>query len=453
MTKRRARGDTSKWMDWWTVFALLALGAVCAQAQHGPSLGPGRARPVKERSLPGGLPANSSLAPAASIPVDALGFSAPGPLYLGDRDSMASLDFIGEDRLLFTFRVPGLIHREFKDGKSEQSDERQIKAVVLKLPSGAIEAESLWTVHDRQRYLWMMDDGKFLLRDKANLLEGDAQLNLKPYLQFPGLVLRLEVDPTRQYIVSNSLEPVATPAKPGMVGSPSTASATVTTDQQNSDEEQEKYVVRILRQDTGKVMLVSRTRGVVHLPINSEAYVENLRGRENQWVLNLNYFTGGTHILGSVTSNCVPTSEFISNQELLVTGCDDSGALKLVAINTDGAVLWDDLNPATDIWPVLASSSGGKRVAQEMMVVTHPVNAYAPLGSDEIRGQMVVVLDGASGEILFWSPVSPVLDAGGNVAISSSGKRIALMNAGAIQVFELPENLQPPGSSKKQPSK
>lgn len=453
MTERRARRDFAGWVDWRPVFALLVFGAVCAPAQHGPSPGPERARPVKERSLPGGLPATSSIAPTASIPVDALGFSAPGPLYLGDRDSMASLDFIGEDRLLFTFRVPGLIHRQFKDGKSEQSDERQIKAVVLKVPSGTVEAESLWTVHDRERYLWMLDNGKFLLRDNTSLLEGDAQLNLKPYLQFPGPVLRLDVDPTQEYIVSNSLEPVATPAKPGTVGSPSTASATVTTDQQNSDEEQQKYVVRILRRDTAKVMLVSRTRGVVHLPINSEAYVENLRGRENQWVLNLNYFSGGTHILGSVNSNCVPSSQFISKEKLLVTGCNESGALKLVAMNTDGTELWDDLNPATDIWPVVTTSSGGTRIAQEMLVVTHPVNAYAPLGSDEIRGQMVVVLDGASGEIVFWSPVSPVLDAGGNVAISSSGRRIALTNAGAIQVFDLPETLAPAGKNAKQPSK
>ena len=31
-----------------------------------------------------------------------------------------------------------------------------------------------------------------------------------------------------------------------------------------------------------------------------------------------------------------------------------------------------------------------------------------------------------------------ILDAGGNVAISPSGRRVALLNAGAIQVFDLP---------------
>jgi hypothetical protein len=36
------------------------------------------------------------------------------------------------------------------------------------------------------------------------------------------------------------------------------------------------------------------------------------------------------------------------------------------------------------------------------------------------------------------APASPALDSGGNVAISPSGKRVAVLNAGAIQVFELP---------------
>ena len=80
---------------------------------------------------------------------------------------MASLNSIDENRLLFTFRVPGLIHREFKAGESPESEERQIKAVVLTLPAGNVEAEGVWTIHDRTRYLWMLKDGHFLLRDQS----------------------------------------------------------------------------------------------------------------------------------------------------------------------------------------------------------------------------------------------------------------------------------------------
>ena len=427
---------------WLHVAVLMIVAIYFAQAQHGPGFASDHIRPVKERVLPGGYPANPSARPSSSIPIEPLGFSAPGPLYLGQRVTVASLDFIGEDRLLFTFRVPGLIHREFKDGESEHSAERRIKALVLTLPTGAVEAEGLWTVHDHAHYLWMLKDGHYLFRDKENLLEGNARLELKPVLRFPGSLLRLELDPTEQFLVTNSMEPAATPAKPGSVGSPSTAESTVTTDDQGgasqTDAAQEDYVVRILRRDSGQVMLVSRTRALVHLPINSEGYIENLRGKSDEWVLNLNFFTGGSHILGSINSACVPNNEFVSPNLDMVTGCDKSGASKLLAVTTDGRTLWDDLNPATAIWPLLIHSPDGLRVAQETLAVTHAVGTFAPLSSDDIKGQMVRVLDGATGEVVFESPVNPVLDAGGNVAISPSGRHVAVINAAAIQVFELP---------------
>lgn len=353
---------------------------------------------------------------------------------------MVSLDFLDEDRLLFTFRVPGLIHRETKPGEGAYGEERQIKAVVLRLPAGNVEAESLWTVHDRTRYLWALRDGHFLLRDGKNLLEGNARLELKSLLQFPGALLRLELDPDEQYLVTNSLEPAAAPAKPDTVGSPATASTTVTADDQSAamEDSQQGYVVRILRRDSGQVMLVSRTRTAVHLPINSEAYLENLRGRSDEWVLNLNFFTGGTRMLGSVNSSCAPTNDFISSNEVLVTGCNSTGAIKFVGVTTDGKTLWEDVNPETAIWPWMTHTRDGLRFAVETLAVTHAVSAYSPVSTDDIKGQVVRVFDGATGEVALESPASPVLDAGGNVAISPSGRRAAVINAGAIQVFELP---------------
>jgi len=58
--------------------------------------------------------------------------------------------------------------------------------VVLTLPEGKVEAEALWTVHDRVRYLWTLKDGHFLLRDRDGLAQGDATLVLKPLPTVPG---------------------------------------------------------------------------------------------------------------------------------------------------------------------------------------------------------------------------------------------------------------------------
>jgi len=258
----------------WLVLAALASSAPqVLQAQASVAFPPSQTRPGKGRPLADRLPQKPSIPPALTIPVEPLGFSAPGPIYLGQRNCLVSLDFLDENQLLFTFRVPGLMHRE---ASGDWTDARQIRAVVLALPAGTVAAEALWTVHDRVRYLWMLKDGHFLLRDKDGIEEGDAALNMKPLLNFPGPLLWMEMDPSKQYLVTNSHEPVQTKPKPGDVASPPTAAASMTVDGQTFGAP--NMVVRILRIDTGQVMLVSRARAAVHLLINAEGYVESLRG-------------------------------------------------------------------------------------------------------------------------------------------------------------------------------
>ena len=136
----------------------------------------------------------------------------------------------------------------------------------------------MWTVHDRVRYLWLLKNGHFLLRDRNNLLEGDATLTLKPYLDFPGSLLWLELDPAQQFLVTNSREPAGErsvampgrqpePERPHRPPSPPTRTPHGGQDRPTPPD----LVVRILRRESGEVMLVSRVRTAVHLPINSRA--------------------------------------------------------------------------------------------------------------------------------------------------------------------------------------
>jgi hypothetical protein len=373
----------------------------------------------------------SSQPPAFEIPVEPLGFFAPGAIYQGQRESLVSLDFLDENKLLFTFHAPGLIHRE--GDRTATADERQIRAVVLSLPQGTVTAEALWTLHDRARYLWMLNDGHFLLRNQSTLQMGDASLELKPLFHFQGPLLWLELDPTQQLMVTNSAEPAGSKSQPGDVPSPWTASADVVPDALKPD-----IVLRILRRISGQVMLVSRVRTTVHLPINAEGYLETLRGKGHEWVLDLNYFTGGNRLIGKLDSTCAPSLEFLTQTKVLVTTCNPDGGRWMVAMSTDGKHLWNASSPPTQIWPRLVRSPDGTRVARETLKASHPVATMAPLSFDDIKGQLVEVYDAENGKRELMAPASPILDGGGNVAISPSGRRVAILNAGAIQVYELP---------------
>ena len=379
----------------------------------------------QERALPEQLADKPSQPPAFQIPVAPLGFSSPGAINLGLRNSVVSLDFLDENRLLFTFRVPGLVHRDAWEGGAGVYEERQIRAVVLSLPAGTVEAEALWTVHDRARYLWALSGGRFLLRDRNNLEMGDATLELKPFLRFPGPLLWLEMDPAQQFLVTNSREPAA-------------ANQATRNEYGQKHDGESDLEVRILRRDSGQVMLGSRALSTVHLPINSDGYLESLRGMGGEWLLNLKYFSGGSRILGQVESSCPPLFDFLSQREVLVTACTPLGAGKLVAMTTEGRRLWDAETSAATVWPLVVRSPDGSRLAREVLAVSHPVSAGSTINQGDIKGQLVEVLDAADGKVVLQTAASPILDAGGNVAISPSGRRVAVLNSGAIQVFELP---------------
>jgi len=421
-------------------FVLVMLLTACVPGMAGGS--PARHDkngPAIDNSHPGRVPERPTVPPALTIPVEGFGFSPPATFYLGHRFSMASLDFLDEDRLLFTFRVPGLIHRQPKQ-TDDEGEERHIKALVLGLPSGTVRAEAVWALHDRQRYLWMLKDGRFLIRDRNELRLGDATLVLKPYLRFPGPVLGVGMDPAQEFLVTNSREPATVAAEPGEVPSPSTAMAGLASDNGNAKagDSPPNLVVRILRRDTGQVMLVSRVRSEVHLPINSSGYLELLPGRSTGWVVNLNRFSGGSSKLGEVDSNCTPNYNFISEREFLISACTHSDLRSLVAMNTDGRKLWEVLPSSSPVWPLTVVNGDGSRLARESLAVNRPVTAFSSISFEDVKGQTVEVFDAATGKIVLTAAANPPFDAGGNVAISPSGKRVAVLSGGAIQVFDLP---------------
>ena len=390
---------------------------------------------LKDRFLIDRLPEKPTAPLLASIALDPLDFDAPNPVYFGQHYSWTSLDFLDEDHLLFTFRVPGLIVRT--PGTQEDDGERHIRAVVLALPSGAVQAECVWTLYDRQRYLWPLLGGHFLLRNRDTVYEGDSSLQLKPILRFPGPILSLGLDPSQQLLTANSREPAQKQASSGEVGSPSTAVADMQQGEPSINGPSD-LVFRILRRDTGKVMLVSHTRNEVHLPIGPNGYLDAVRGTGSQWTLNLNYFTGGTAQVGLIESDCWPTLDFVSEHELLATACKDDGGYRFTAFSTGGVPLWEDSTSGYTVWPILTASLNGLRIVRETLAVTQEIGAYWALDVHAVKAQRVRVFNAADGNMAFEATVDPVLDAGGNVAISPSGRRVALLHGGAIQVFDLP---------------
>ena len=113
--------------------------------------------------------------------------------------AFSSLDFIDAHHLLFTFHQPRLMRREPNPDRFE--DDQIIKAVVLSLPGGTVQASAEWRMHDRWRYLWALGGGKFLVRQKNSYSLTDASVKLHAYIDVPTPVLSTEVSPDGRVLV------------------------------------------------------------------------------------------------------------------------------------------------------------------------------------------------------------------------------------------------------------
>ena len=91
----------------------------------------------------GYFPSRPSIAPAWTIPARTAGFCCAGRAYLGERNSLASLDFLGEDRLLFTFRVPAPAAPRNRETRAIPTSAK-FAPWCWSLPSGTVEAETNW---------------------------------------------------------------------------------------------------------------------------------------------------------------------------------------------------------------------------------------------------------------------------------------------------------------------
>lgn len=404
-----------------------------------PSANVPQSHKVAHRKILDQYPQSPSLLPAFSIPVGPLGFSIPGENYLLRQQSLVSLDFLDEDRILFTFRVSGLIERD-ADDKTEGKQQR-IRALVVAIPSGKIESQAEWIVPDRSRYLWMLNDGHFLLRGPDGLDECDAELKTKPYLHLPGRLLWIQMDPKLQFMITNSLEPATAAQKPGEGGLSATDPPAATAEGQKHGE-QDMLVSRTIKRASGDVMRVSRfpwTSQTSDWPMNFDGYLERSKESGNRWLLKLNYYAGGDRVVARVESMCPPKYSYVSASELLVTTCDPNGGWKLAAMSSRGDSLWETKAATNTMWPLLVMAPGGSRMARETLLLKRSAERYKHLlGASDIQGQMVRVFDAADGKMVLEAPLTPMLDGGGNVAISPSGRRVAIVNAGAIQIFQLP---------------
>ena len=369
--------------------------------------------------------------PTVRIEVGPLGYVPPSKAYLSYRYSTTTLDFIDNDHLLFTFRDAALMHRI--PGDPAEDEDQTIRAQVLDIASGKPIEQAQWRMHDRQRYLWPMRDGRFMVRQRNSLYLTDSHLELRPYLQFDTPLQLVQISPDRNLMVIEVQKIV--PPDPNAQKNPSFDSFF------GPPPKPKRTRMVLVHPGDNTILAESETRHPVDVPMVEDGYLNLLEGKDpSKWVMQREVLRGDPQIIAEIKSSCAPTLMTLSDTVVLTVGCPPKGGSDhlVSAISLKGDVLWQDHWKPRYIWPTFDYAENGSRFAYGSLQINRDIGSMDFFGQEDVVAQMVGVFNTQSGKLELTKDASPVLSAGHNYALSADGRRFAILRDGAIEIYDLP---------------
>lgn len=375
--------------------------------------------------------------PTMRIPVEALGYRPPGKLYMLARYTTGSLDFFDATHVLLTFRQPQLLVRQ----QGTDGLDQVIHADVLELPTGKIVAEEQWLLHDRGRYMWRLANDKAMLRIGSSLYETDSKLHLKTLFASPTELEAVETSPDgKLLVVESELEKHTLEEHERLVKKAA---------QSGSTPPSEDVQVRMMRLDQPKLMLTAHADAAGDLPATINGFFTQERLKENVWNVRFHPYEKpepkGGDIIAQIDSACEPSEKVLNQESVLVLSCRPGHDDRFVAAySLKSQKLWDGRWQSNFTWPTFRMAQDGGSVAISWLAISHPVSAKDTINDAEVQNQVLSVLDSRTGSLRIALLLKPVVSAGGNFALSADGNRLAVLNHGEIDVYDLPPPAPPP---------
>jgi hypothetical protein len=389
--------------------------------------------------------AEKKAAPWVQIPLDSLGFPGVSSTFLAAGGSVLTVHFLDSSHLLVTYGLRKLVPRVEND--PEDHEDRLVAGLVVDLPSGKIEAQTEWHMHDHGRYLWSLGNGRFLIRIGEQLytmapLKGLVAGNAFARTVFPGRHVRPSlVDVSADGGVVTVETVFSEGGKAGPVG------ARVLGDEDTAPASALRAVIDFFRiaEDSGPSgfeikpagSVLSRTLFLVPLDADGYLWADDVGGGE--WSVTFDGFGGKTIDLGKIQSSCRPRLQMTSRSEFVAMTCQGSDdRLKMASFGLDGTETWEDPMGNAGA-PTFAFAPAAARFAVSGNT-TSLVTATGAGGLPEDDGprQEVRVYQNASGDLLLKVECTPSFKTAENFDLSADGLLAAVVRNGAIAVYKLP---------------
>jgi hypothetical protein len=405
------------------------------------------------------------------LSLDDLGFPGVSAAFLNSGSSIATLNFVDSEHLLFTYTTRGLVPRVVDDPPDHE--DRMVAAKLLELPSGKVVAETQWHLHDHGRYLWSLGEGRFLLRvgdalstfaPMANLAAGQAFERIS-FSHRAGVVEMVVVSDDHKILTVETSTPTAkvavvdpkiAAAKAAEAARPHFATSANGEPPPPPPPPAEPVqpvagpVILEFYRLSGKGSLESplvlkragalRSPVMLALPIDEDGYLRPTSQQNSVWSVEFHPFGGGKNIaLAPIESSCPPAVERVGPGQLVSINCRGiTGRVGLVAYDFDKHVVWQETLDASPLPPAFALAPTVGRFAISRFN-SDQTQAALVSNPDTSASQYVRVYQTQTGDLLLKLDCTPVYRTAENFDLAPDGMRVAVIRGGAIEVYRLPE--------------
>jgi hypothetical protein len=398
-----------------------------------------------------------------SIPVADLGFGLIPPHFVSPLSTMFTVNFVDDRHLLFTFNERALLKR--LPDATDEDDDRSVAAVLLELPTGKVLARTSWRTRDRDRYLWPLGHGRFLLRVRSHLsvidplvrlAQGgpDAAFHQEPFLEIKRTIGYIAVSPGGDLLGIETLPP----RRGKLLGVSADAKALAAAMEGTSDaapveivEEPKRppveiYFFRLQPQGSASHELLVQNAGMVgarsmiELPATAEGYVDVKRENPQLWDLDFVSHIGKRQELAAYETSCAPRPFFVSRGEFVALGCHGAPEKpELSYFNLKGEEPWISVLSGPHVSPQIVAAPDAGRFALSRVLVNQSAWDADNITFDDMVSQEIEVIQNASGRSLLKVQATPIERAGQNFDLSPSGLRFAVLRGTNLEVYRLPE--------------
>ncbi len=361
--------------------------------------------------------------PKTRIDLAPLGYTGLSAAARQSGGANLSVDFLDADHVLVTFN-PKKLFKRLPECPPSHAD-RQVHAMVIAVPGGAVVKEADWYLHDSRRYMWRLGDGRVLLRRLNKLYEVNSNLDEKLIFDSTQELLWVSVTPNGKQIIVETGAPA-----PALIG-------TKAGDVKNDAKVKERVKISFIDVKSSAVQRSIDVRGMTKLEATSSGFAD-VRKQASNWLVEF----ANTNIT-RVKARRVPNLLYGSNNTVLVGRCAVSrDGYNVSAFTVAGTFLWRQHWDDCRYSPVVRGSEDGGRFAAGTVTIrsTPEKEMVSERNSpDEGLDQHIQVIDTATGKSVLSLVAAPAVPDGQNFSLSPDGARLAVINGTTLDLYELPE--------------